>query len=263
MSKEHRPRRQGRGRWAALVPGILIVLAAGFAALFWGPSLLTGAWVPEGSSPEEVDLHLRLAQVITLSIGGAIAIVGVGLSLSRHHEELEANKRDQRRLDAERDRELRERYVTAVELLSDSERPIKRTAALYALGALADDWHSAGRHDEVQVCINTITGYLRQPLDGLLQHPQDETPARSAEEGHTPSPDVPKQELHNEVSVRTTGYKIIANHLRENANPSWSENQLDLSGVQIFHPVDLTNIKVTGKGSVDLGGATITEGGSV
>lgn len=50
-----------------------------------------------------------------------------------------------------------------VGLLVD-KTPTTRQAALYGLGALADDWDVFGRSDEVQVYVEAITAHLRAPL---------------------------------------------------------------------------------------------------
>ncbi len=148
-----------------------------------------------------------------IGLGGVIAVVGVTLSVARHREELETQRRDrerlgddrakesarrsewedQRRTDAER--EFRARFVTTVNLLSD-QSSIKRTAALYAIGALADDWTAFGRADEAQVCINVLCGYLKAP-----------------------SPDN-QANTANERAVRQTGFDIIGSHLK---NGEWGQ----------------------------------------
>ncbi|QRY42338.1 hypothetical protein JVX92_14975 (plasmid) [Microbacterium hominis] len=69
--------------------------------------------------------------------------------------------RAQRRIDTER--ALRDRFVTMVKLLGDPA-PVNRYAALIALGPLVDDWDAFGKPDEVQVCIEVLTRYLRAPI---------------------------------------------------------------------------------------------------
>lgn len=219
------------------------------------------------------------AKTILLASGGLVAVVGVGLSLSRHREELDSADRDRARLahdqnkeenrrqeyedrriddrkrerqrrddERERDvarqkeadvqrrmdheRELRGRYVAAVELLSDTEHPMKRIAGLRSLGALADDWDAFGRSGEVQVCIDTLCDYLRAAP----------TPIQAGEsEANTP---------HGEIQVRVAGYQILRDHLGPTAEPYWGDRRINLSGALIDFPVNLSGIDLRG-GTLD------------
>ncbi|MRH91767.1 hypothetical protein GFY24_30745 [Nocardia sp. SYP-A9097] len=68
----------------------------------------------------------------------------------------------------DRDRALRERYTTCAEQLAH-DKPAIRQAGVYALAALADDWHndpssSDGRSIDTQVCMDLLCAYLRGPV---------------------------------------------------------------------------------------------------
>ncbi|MEY8656080.1 hypothetical protein [Brachybacterium paraconglomeratum] len=222
------------------------IIAGALASLWFLPELLLTHWVgvSDLGDAERAEATLGVVQIVALAIGGIIAIVGVVISVSRHHEEVASNHRDQARLEAERDQELRSRYVTAVELLSDAERPIKRIAGLHALGALADDWQNIDREDEVQVCINTICDYLRQP-------PELDKAAEL------------KRTAATEVAIRTTAFDIIRNHLHEDAPSSWSSHTFRLAGAHLDYLVDLRWARIMDNGYIDLSGAAITDNGSV
>ncbi|KFF58143.1 hypothetical protein JF66_20840, partial [Cryobacterium sp. MLB-32] len=169
--------------------GAVAFVLLGVAAIVLLPRSLLDAWAPGLSAQERGPLLGPISQVVLFGFGGLIAVVGVGLSLARHGQELEAADRDRGRADLQRqtallDREkedsrrgeaksqvridanrtLRGRFVTAVELLSASDSATKRTAGMYALVALADDWQAFGSREEVQVCIDVLCGYLRAPL---------------------------------------------------------------------------------------------------
>lgn len=220
----------------AILLCIATSLAAGvIVSVLQLPPLLYEFWVADPSLvlARRADLVVRIGQTTALSVGGVLAIFGVVLSFSRHHEEIASHRRDQKRLDAEKERELRSRYVSAVELLSDADRPIKRTAGLHALGALADDWQNAGRADEVQVCVNTICDYLRQPP--------------SLDRNQFPIPTPPP-----EIGVRTTGWTIIRQHLQSSNEHSWSDLEVNLSRAHLDYVADLSELHMWGSGRLDL-----------
>jgi hypothetical protein len=165
----------------------------GGATLLWVPQFLLDNWLAN----QEVDASaVRLAignaaQAVLFSLGGVIAVVGVGLSLARHRLELEDSRhgrvREERRIteleyqrtvDAER--ELRTRFTQAVALLSDPGKATTRQAGVYAIGALADDWAVRGRPDERQVCIDVLCGYLRSYWDPQSNDADDERRIRGA-----------------------------------------------------------------------------------
>lgn len=232
----------------------LLVLAfvIGGGLLVWlVPEPLLQNWLPKASAAERGKLLGTAAQIVLFGLGGMIAVVGVALSLSRHRQEMQAaaldrekeqRRRDelasQRRLDAER--ELRERFVTAVELISASSSPTKRKAAFYALAALADDWDVLDRSDEVQVCVDVICGYLRTPLEAT-----DSSAKRE------------------EVEVRATAVRIVRSHLVDGAPHAWSEREIDLSGAEIDYKISLTDITIAGTGSLSFARVSIVDGGSV
>jgi hypothetical protein len=233
MTVNDGPVRNGlRASWGiAVAAGVFVVV--GGMLLIWVPGALLTNWLPDATVDERGRLLGAAGQLVLLGLGGVIATVGVGLSLARHGQERAAAERDRSRLDDERQRELRSRFVTTVDLLSAPE-PIKRTAALYALGALADDWAVYGRAEEVQVCIDVLCGYLRSPLPaGVAVTPVDE------------------------VAVRSTGYQIIRDRLQpERTIDSWSDAKVDLSAVQIDFQVSLQGVLLR-RGSLDLSGAAI------
>ncbi|MGC5224726.1 hypothetical protein ACPW96_19345 [Micromonospora sp. DT81.3] len=250
-------RRRPWGSPLVIVGFAVLYIVVGGLLLWRVPEPLLQNWLPGSTVEERGKLLGTAAQIVLFGLGGVIAIVGVSLSLSRHRQELEANERDdqrhaddrekeairrsevqlQRRVDAER--ELRTRFVTAVDLLSAQE-PIKRIAAIYALAALADDWDAHGRPDEVQVCIDVICGYLRSPLP----------------EGITTTPPL-------ETAVKVTAVGMIAARLRDGANHSWCEKEINLERATLDFPVVLDGATINRLGSVSLDEAVISGNGYV
>jgi hypothetical protein len=237
-----------------LVFSAAIYVVVGGLMLLFLPGPLLANWLPGSTAADRGKLLGTAAQILLLGLGGVIAVIGVTLSVARHQEELASQERDrtrladdrakeaarrqewehQRRTDAER--EFRARFVSTVDLLSSSDA-IKRTAALYALAALADDWDAHSRPDEVQVCIHTLCGYLRAPWE--------------------------ENSGSGEESVRSAGYAILSAHLAKDAAHWWGGNTLDLRGAPIHSRLDLGRATIGGHGKVSLDRATISGNGTV
>ncbi|WP_157534404.1 hypothetical protein [Microbacterium sp. Leaf320] len=233
--------------WKLWVPALTFVIV-GIVIVASVPGLLLAHWIPNGTEGERRILLGSAGQIVLLGLGGIIAVIGVALSLARHGQTLldARNQRDdenrrrtefdtqlalergredaratdvaaQRQLEVERD--LRSRFVAAVELLG-ADAPVKRTAGLYALAALGDDWLAFGRPNELQVCIDVMCGYLRSA-------------ATAAERTAA------------EASVRQAGYQLIASHLTPEGfrlDTEWEGRQFPLSGAPIWFPVALEGI---------------------
>ncbi|MBH0055012.1 hypothetical protein I6E74_12630 [Salinibacterium sp. SWN139] len=239
--------------------GTIVVVSVAAAYLVIGgllllkvPGLLLQEWLPKGNTDDYGKLLGVAAQIVLFGLGGVIAIAGVSLSILRHRQELAAAERDRQRLRDDRERELRARFVTAVDLLS-ADSATKRTAALYALAALADDWDSYGRGDEVQVCVDVICGYLRAPLA----------------EGTTSTPVA-------EVAVRNVGFALINQHLLDQARHSWGARTINLARIYLDQPaiffrprirtgghLTFDGATIAAKGALSLGEATVQQGGTI
>ncbi|WP_146084803.1 MULTISPECIES: hypothetical protein [unclassified Rathayibacter] len=263
------------GRRVAI--GVAAYVVMGVPLVLYAPAALLNNWVP-GLTPEDQGKLLGTAgNLVLLSLGGVIAVVTVGLSLSRHRQELDAAERDRQRLSDDQNRErarltevddqrhieterlLRQRFITTAQLLSETA-PVNRQAALYALGSLADDWNAIGKPDEVQVCIELLTGYLRAPRssDMLLALDPEEAHYLDPEDYYDAQRTTPQ-----EVSVKQAGYTVIRNHLQPGATNSWHDRQLDLTRAHIDFSVELLRMKVSRGGALDLRGAKIGRGGMI
>ncbi|WP_285042770.1 hypothetical protein [Plantibacter sp. LMC-P-059a] len=264
---EHRNRARKR-IWIIVTVAILFVLLAAFT--LWNlPDMLLRNWFPDLPSAERAPFLGPAAQIVLFGLGGVIAIVGVGLSVARHAEELLAAELDRERATLERDRnalsmnshrfdqeverhrrdeafadrkaateqEFRSRFVSSVEMLTVNGA-IKRTAGLYALAALADDWIRFDRRDEAQVCINVLCGYLRSPLT----QKEDEAPTE-------------------EAAIRVSGYSIVRSRLVANGqdDPAWSGFTFDLRDAPIHFDVPLSGIVIGKDTVVDFSGADVLD----
>lgn len=244
--------------FAYLIIALIVVINA--------PAALLNNWVPGLPAEEQGKLLGAAGNLVLLALGGVIAVVTVGISLSRHRHERDRlqDDRDRERarreeVDAQRrvetERTLRERFVTTVQLLSDPA-PVNRQAALFALGALADDWAAFGNPDEVQVCIEVLTGYLRAPRSESMLAPRVGSSSRQSESiarlstGRT---------APQEIAVRQAGYAVIRDHLRKESAFNWQARQFNLEGAHIDFRVDLSRAILRRGGRIMLSRATIAD----
>lgn len=267
--------------WKLWVPAIGFI-GLGIILLAVVPEALLQNWIPDATVEERGRLLGSAAQIVLFGLGGVIAVIGVALSLARHGQSLsdadEFRERESVRraefvdqITFERDREtarirefevqrqtelerdLRARFLAAVELLS-AEAPSKRTAALYALAALGDDWLAFGKPKELQVCIDVMCGYLRSAVE---------------DRGRTP----------DEGAVRMTGYDLIREHLLrgdDGSAPTWAGCRFPLSRAPIWFSVNFDEImlaegsninlsmsRISGVGRLSFKRASITNGARV
>jgi hypothetical protein len=101
---------------------------------------------------------------------GTAAIIAAAIALHNGEKTREQDKKiHEENSRAEQERALRERFTSIVELLA-TEDLTKRESGAYALAALADDWAAFYKDDqksalrEQQVCLNILTGLLREPI---------------------------------------------------------------------------------------------------
>ena len=111
-----------------------------------------------------------LAQPLATLGAGFAAIVAAGIALHNGEKTREQDKEiHETQSQAEQERTLRERYMSIVELLATDDLT-KRESGAYAMAALADDWAAFYEDDqesalrEQQVCLNILTGQLRDPI---------------------------------------------------------------------------------------------------
>lgn len=99
------------------------------------------------------------AQPLATLGAGTAAIIAAAIALHNGEKTREQDK----------ERTLRERFTSIVELLATDDLT-KRESGAYALAALAGDWAAFYKDDpesalrEQQVCLNILTGQLRDPI---------------------------------------------------------------------------------------------------
>lgn len=135
---------QGQRIWRPLA----FVIGGGFTG--FGVATLSG-------------VHPSFGQPLATALAGAGALTAGVLAYingQRSRELAEVHhQRDSRRA---KESALRDRYTAIATQIADESAAI-RQAGIYALTALADDWHAFGEDDERQVCINLLQWYLRVP----------------------------------------------------------------------------------------------------
>ncbi|TQC45419.1 pentapeptide repeat-containing protein [Rhodococcus sp. WS4] len=138
------------------------------------------------------------------------------------------------------ERALRERYTEAAELLGSPQFPM-RMAGVYALAALADDWHGFGDDTERQVCIDLLCAYLRT-----------DTAARYGGEDTTDTEKRAKREEEN--TVRASIIATIRAHRlksRTKEDPrNWRTCALDLTGAKLMR-ADFSDADLRGTDLID------------
>ena len=113
-----------------------------------------------------------LAQPLATLGAATAAIIAAAIALHNGEKTREQDKEiHEAKSRAEQERALRERFTSIVEMLStNNEDYTKRESGAYALAALADDWTIFYKEDpesaqqEQQVCLNILTGQLRDPI---------------------------------------------------------------------------------------------------
>ncbi|WP_280497617.1 pentapeptide repeat-containing protein [Nocardia asiatica] len=180
-----------------------------------------------------------------------------GSSKVQHEERLDS-ERERHRIDLDRERErhredsrhtkesaLRDRYTAIATQIAHDSAAI-RQAGVYALAALADDWHAFGEDDERQVCINLLQWYLRVPFP----------------EGNDPEkPDLSEREIRQTIVALLAG----RSRRRPEDPKSWAATLIGLDQVSLpncyflgfnFHQFDLSLANL--RGAV-LAGANLTQ----
>lgn len=131
-----------------IIGAVIAISIGSVVALVNIPGPLSNNWLESVDLSEIKDPQARViqaiapaAQTVLFAIGGLIALIGLALSLDRHAlavEQAKADREDeatrikewseQRR--TEQERELRARFVSAVELLSDVDKATTRQAGM-------------------------------------------------------------------------------------------------------------------------------------
>ncbi|WP_152611080.1 pentapeptide repeat-containing protein [Amycolatopsis sp. MJM2582] len=203
---------------------------------------------------------LKLALAIVGGVGG-VAILVIAYRKQKLGENAEIR---------ENVKAFSDRFFKAAEQLGSAKAPV-RSAGVYALEHLADDWRE-GR----QTCIDELCAYLRMPYTppemrrktrsmnvkmgrrGLRKPPAYVGPLRD------PASIVPTvldthREAQQERQVRKAIVSVISGHLRGDAAVSWKGLNYDFSGA-VFDGGDFSNVEFGG-GIVDFSGVRLVAEG--
>ena len=127
-------------------------------------------------------------------------------------------------------RSLRDRYTAITAQLADSSITV-RSAGVYAISALADDWLRRDNRSEAQACIDVLCGYLRAPYSSAAE----ESNGRARTTIRRKVSDTEDVEEHydhrpDDADVRKNIVRVISRHLAHMAEPSWSALSFDFEG---------------------------------
>lgn len=186
----------------------------------------------------------------------------------QQHEADTKRERERHQADMDRERErhaedsrraevtgLRDRYTAIAAQIADNNSAAIRQAGVYALTALADDWHAFGEDDERQVCINLLQWYLRVPF------PEGEDPEK---------PDLSEREIRQTIVVilaerrrrpveHSKSWAATAISMNQASLPNCVLQGNDLSDLS-FSKADLTSANLNGADltSANLNGAGLS-----
>lgn len=151
-------------------------------------------------------------------------------------------------------RELRTRFTDAASQLAHPSAAV-RIAGVFAMSALADDWHSRDEPAEVQTCIDVLCGYLRLPYD--LEHGVSHQTKRVVSRPRVASDGIATGEIEehfeirqNDREVRKTIIRVIGDHLQKPSSPTWSDRSFDLQEA-VLEDVSLAGSIFRGQTSFD------------
>ncbi|MGK8491829.1 pentapeptide repeat-containing protein [Nocardia asiatica] len=182
----------------ALAGGVVVASAA-YGVLRW----ITP--VDATKAAAEIDVT-RVALTVVAGVGGVVALV----IAYRRQRDLEQSQ-------------FVERFGAAAEQLGATDAAV-RIAGVYAMAAVADESEGLRR----QQCINVLCGYLRLPFAPEWGSNHQTKHVRKRLGGGSASEDEDHFEYRqNDSEVRKTIVRVIADHLRPEAEYDWSTRDFD------------------------------------
>ncbi|MBF6302060.1 pentapeptide repeat-containing protein [Nocardia amamiensis] len=217
-----------------LFPAVFGALVTGLGIAFVAYAFLR--WItPVDSSREAAEIDVtRLALTVVAGVGGVVALV----IAYRRQRDLEQSR-------------FVERFGAAAAQLGATDVAV-RIAGVYAMAGVADESDGQRR----QQCIDVLCGYLRLPytpdLGGNHQTKRVQKRPIGADDGEDENHFEYRQ---NDREVRATIVRVIADHLRADAEYNWSASNFD------FRTAHLENADFSSStfaGVARFGGATFT-----
>lgn len=233
------------GVHVALVLVAAVVSAAAIGAVLWWllgrpPLRQASGWTATNS--------FEFAKIVLALIGGLGAVVVLVIAYRKQHLGEAAEQREDIKLFAER-------FTKASDQLGNDKAPV-RLAGMYALEDLAQ-----GTASQRQTIVNVLCAYLRMPYD-LPVPSEDATGEGTAEAEAGGVQSLALEGLNQELQVRLTAQRILADHLRPGSRPHrsvstyWGDSETDID-------IDLTgatlidfNLRDCRIGTARFGGAT-------
>lgn len=134
--------------------------------------------------------------------------------------------------DLEVTRGLRDRFTTIAGQLADPASAV-RTAGVYAMEALANDWLTRGVYSEAQACINVLCSYVRTPYAPPQGRGQNQTRRivrntltdRAVEDHY--------EYRQDDREVRQSIVRTIVAHLKVDSKVKWSDLDFDFTGAHL------------------------------
>lgn len=134
--------------------------------------------------------------------------------------------------DLEVTRGLRDRFTTIAGQLADPASAV-RTAGVYAMEALANDWLVRGNKSEAQACINVLCSYVRTPYAPPQGRGQDQT---SSIVRNTLTDRIVEEHYEYRLDDREIRQSIILTivaHLKSDSEVKWSDLDFDFTGAYL------------------------------
>jgi uncharacterized protein YjbI with pentapeptide repeats len=218
-----------------LLPAVLSALGGGLVVALVAYGFLRLITPTGDAKAAPIDIT-RVSLTVVAGVGGVVALV----IAYRRQRDLEHNR-------------FVERFGAAAAQLGATDVAV-RIAGVYAMAGVADESDGVRR----QQCIDVLCGYLRLPYD-----PDHGSSGRTKLVTISPRVDRGRDRgeiqehieyRHNDREVRRTIIRVIADHLKREAEYNWSTSNFDFRTAHLEN-ADFTHITVT---DVRFEGATFT-----
>jgi uncharacterized protein YjbI with pentapeptide repeats len=233
-----------RKHWVWALVGVAAVLFV----LWGGPWLFTRHPSSDLTDAQTLKAENDVRTTLVQAVGGIALALGLIVTYRtfRQNQRDQADRRDEqdRTYQLNRSAQVTDTYSKAVEQLGYDEAPV-RLGALYSLVSLAQD-----NPPRRQIVVDVFCAYLRMPYTPPKQHAAESVSLAAKDSSPTPAEQAQEREREaaQELQVRRTAQRLLADHLRRPPDMSHEDAQrLTASPEEIFWPGT----------SLDLTGATL------
>ncbi|MEU4709969.1 pentapeptide repeat-containing protein [Nocardia salmonicida] len=217
-----------------LLPAVVSALVAGVLVAYVAYQVVFRYTPTSDAKAAPIDIT-KVALTIVAGVGGVVALV---IAYRRQR-------------DTEQSRFV-ERFGAAAAQLGATDVAV-RIAGVYAMAGAADESDGLRR----QQCIDVLCGYLRLPYTPDIggNHQTKDIRKYPATDSSGPESEEHFEYRQNDREVRKTIVRVVADHLRPEAEYSWSASNFDFRTAHL-EDVDLTRITFSGTAWFD--GATFS-----